>query len=493
MQLLLAICARTVFLLLAGTLVGQSIGDSPAGDNSGSGNIPSVSASVAPFVLAVKPLPPAQTGWVRPERGSGVNWSGVLSQSFFFLGVEHSFRFLTEQGTRDAIVNGHYVQGYWDAVGNLHGWADGDPFYVNYVGHPMQGAVTGYIWNQNDGRYSDAEFGANRHYWKSRLRAMAFSYIYSVQFEIGALSEASIGKVQAYYPQQGFVDHVITPVVGTGWMIAEDALDQYLIKRVESRVENPFINMMVRSWLNPSRSMANVMRLKVPWSRDNRPGIFSPYRTAFLRQQKAEHKPTPYDPTPQLAGRYGVSSFEFTFAYRQQQFLGNSGAGACLGGGGEAAFRLDPQWQLILDVNGCKMWDLGTNWSGDTLGYAVGPRWSPRPTGKWSPYAQFLVGGMKITQEQMFPELKEQLIAAAGPDLQTQKSWDMHSQYTKDYDANGFAVTAGGGIDYRVNPGLALRLASLEYRKSWLPTVNGKDYNNGLAFNVAMVVRMGTW
>ena len=493
MQLLLASSWRWVFLLVSGVVAAQSVSGSLNGDNSGPGNNPPDSTSTSPFVLAVKPVPPAQTGWVRPEPGTGVNWGGVLRESLFFLGVEHSFRFVTEQGTRDAIGNGHYVQGYWDAVGNLHGWADGDEFYVNYVGHPMQGAVTGYIWNANDRRYSDAQFGANRHYWKSRLRALAFSYIYSVQFEIGLISEASIGKVQAYFPQQGFVDHVVTPVIGTGWMVAEDALDQYLIKRVETHLDNPYLLVLLRSFGNPSRSFANAMRLKVPWSRDDRPGLFSPYRLAFMREQKVEGKTTPYDPKPQLEGRYGVSPFEFTFAYKQQQFVGHGAPGACLGGGGEAAFRLNPQWQMILDVNGCKMWDLGTNWSGDSLGYAVGPRWSPRPTGKWSPYAHLLVGGMKITQEVMFPELKAQLIAAAGPDLETQDAWDLHSKYTKDYDANGFSLTAGGGIDYRVNPGMSLRLASLEYRKSWLPTVNGKDYNNGLAFNVGMVVRMGTW
>ena len=38
----------------------------------------------------------------------------------------------------------------------------------------MQGAVSGYIWVQNDGRYRFAEFGKNRDYWESRLRAAAY-------------------------------------------------------------------------------------------------------------------------------------------------------------------------------------------------------------------------------------------------------------------------------------------------------------------------------
>ncbi len=114
------------------------------------------------------------------------------------------------------IHRGSFFGGYANAVGNLHAWADGDPFIVNYVGHPIPGAVCGFIWIHNDPRYRTAEIGRNRHYWTGRLRAMAFAWAYSEQFEIGPISAASIGHVQAYFPQQGFVDHVITPTVGMG-------------------------------------------------------------------------------------------------------------------------------------------------------------------------------------------------------------------------------------------------------------------------------------
>ena len=78
------------------------------------------------------------------------------------------------------------------------------------------------------------EFGRNRRYWKEKMRGMAFAYVYSVQFEIGPISEASIGHIQSFYPQLGFVDHVITPTVGTGWAIAEDAMDRMVIQRLEA-------------------------------------------------------------------------------------------------------------------------------------------------------------------------------------------------------------------------------------------------------------------
>ena len=99
--------------------------------------------------------------------------------------------------------------------------ADGDEFYVNYVGHPMEGAVSGFLWAQNDRAYRRAEFGKSAAYWNGRLRAAGFAWVFSTQFEIGPLSEASIGGIQAQWPQQGFVDHIIAPSIGMGWMIAE--------------------------------------------------------------------------------------------------------------------------------------------------------------------------------------------------------------------------------------------------------------------------------
>ncbi len=140
------------------------------------------------------------------------------------------------------------------SVSALHGWADGDPFLVNYVGHPMQGAVSGYLWTLNDTRYQYVEFGRSPEYWKSRLRAGAFAWVYSEQMEIGPISEASIGNIQASFPQYGFVDHVVTPAIGLGWMIAEDVLDQYLVRFVERRTSNRVVRALVRGGANPSRS-----------------------------------------------------------------------------------------------------------------------------------------------------------------------------------------------------------------------------------------------
>jgi len=69
---------------------------------------------------------------------------------------------------------------------------------------------------------------------------------------------------------------VVTPTIGTGWMIGEDALDRYLIRRLEGATANPWIKLAVRTGLNPTRSFANLMRGKVPWHRDDREGVSRP-------------------------------------------------------------------------------------------------------------------------------------------------------------------------------------------------------------------------
>jgi hypothetical protein len=213
-----------------------------------------------------------------------VHWGDLVLQSLEFLTIEHVFRLSTEAAT----LNPHIStwRGYVDSVTNLHGWADGDPFLVNYVGHPMQGSVSGFLWIQNDPKYRDVEFGKNRRYWKSRLRAAAFAWAYSELFEIGPASEASIGAIQAFFPQQGFVDHIITPTVGLGWILAEDFMDKYVIQRWDHPGIYPWVRMLLRGGLNPSRSFANTMGGHVPWYRYTRPDVYEDSRGPTISSRR---------------------------------------------------------------------------------------------------------------------------------------------------------------------------------------------------------------
>jgi hypothetical protein len=153
------------------------------------------------------------------------------------------------------------------------------------------------------------------------------------------------------------------------------------------------------------------------------------------------------------------------------------------------ALRLAQSWQMVFDVSGCKMVGLETNLSGDSLTYMLGPRWTVLNRGPWSAHLQVLAGGNKVTEERMFPEKKKLLeMAATSP-----KDLPTHSDYTEDADANGFAVSMGGGVRYRLNRALGVQLAELSYRQSWVGPVFGRDYSNGLKLTCGLVLQMGTW
>jgi len=68
----------------------------------------------------------------------------------------------------------------------------------------------------------------------------------------------------------------MTPVDGLGVMLAEDALDRFVVKRIERWSTRPLIRAVVRGLLNPNRSFANMMRFRLMWHRDNRPGVMTP-------------------------------------------------------------------------------------------------------------------------------------------------------------------------------------------------------------------------
>ena len=434
--------------------------------------------SIAPPAVAILPKAP------EPGGPSGVDWTGLILASSRFLAVEQSFRILTEPGTREGL-KGSFIRNYARAVGSLHGWADGDEFYVNYVGHPMQGGVAGFLWAGNDKRYGRAEFGRSPEYWKSRLRGAAFAWAYSMQFEIGSVSEASIGAIQATPPQEGFVDHVITPSLGTGWMIAEDALDNYVIKRVESATPNVWIRLLARTGLNPSRTFANVLRGAAPWHRDTREGILTHRPLAGVATGLAR-RASP----PEVSDTPGPPPFELNTGFHTEWMWGGTKPVACVGGGGTAAIRFATSWQMVVDIGGCNLLGVARNVSGDSLVYMTGPRWTWAGTSAWTAHWQFLIGGNKMTEEQMNPDRKKILNQAA---LRQGVTLPTHDQYTDHAEASGLALAMAAGLDYKLTRALAIRVAELSYRHSWAGPVWGHSYSDNMRLVTGLVLRMGTW
>jgi hypothetical protein len=219
------------------------------------------------------------------------HWSGLLAQSLFFNVFENIFRAASDDQIRVLLANKPFWHDYIASTKqfNMRRWNDGDDFLVNYVGHPMQGAVSGFIEIQNDPVGRQLEIGRNPEYWKSRFRAFLWAVVYSTHSEISPLGEAGIGNEGGWtYPirckipgcpnwnpakmhstnNTGWVDFTITPTVGMLWLLAEDTLDRFLGDWVQRGNTANLGAAFLRGGLNPSRSMANAMRLRAPWYRD---------------------------------------------------------------------------------------------------------------------------------------------------------------------------------------------------------------------------------
>lgn len=223
-------------------------------------------------LIADDTKPPMANPPMKKSEDGGTKWGNVGTQSLFFLGIMHGWRLMIEPDTR-AALRGPFFKDYVDAVSLLRGWSDGDSFLTNYIGHPMMGAIAGRILIQNQPASRELQPSWDSKYVKSRLKAFGYSFAYSLQFEIGIISEGTIGNA---LPNQysnhpfSYIDIVITPTLGTVWTVGEDLLDRYVIQRIEKQTDNRMAIIFARGLINPTRAFSNLLRFKKPWYRDDR-------------------------------------------------------------------------------------------------------------------------------------------------------------------------------------------------------------------------------
>jgi hypothetical protein len=203
------------------------------------------------------------------ETHEGADITGALEDSFKLLLIEHAWRIGFQDKTRREL-GGNFWADYRRSVRVPPQWTDTDAWWVNYIGHPVHGAAAGYIWLDHDPS-APVNFSLDRSYWSSRARAMLWSAFYSLQFEIGPLSEASIGNVGMNPVTTGWVDYVVTPVGAHGLIVAEDALDRFITVWIEERLRHPLLRLPVRLALNPGRTLSNASAGRAPWYREGRP------------------------------------------------------------------------------------------------------------------------------------------------------------------------------------------------------------------------------
>ena len=159
---------------------------------------------------------------------------------------------------------------------------------------------------------------------------MAWATAWEAYFEIGpVLSEAAIGNEGGctyvpgcgLYPcdkypgkhfkpptnNTGWVDFVITPTVGMGWIVLEDAIERELVDRLADG--SPALKYKIlRGSLAPSHTFANMFAGKKPWFRYPAEGSFTQTfgGSASSRRAPSVERPT----SPQL--RCPVNSWPST-------------------------------------------------------------------------------------------------------------------------------------------------------------------------------------
>jgi len=240
-----------------------------------------------------------------PEK-QGFHWHRALTESLTFLVIEQAYVVHSDFGwvvSENGVPFNHYWRDYMQSLSRWthSGWNDGDPNWYGYVGHPIQGALTGFIEIQNDPQGEKQEFSKTKAYWWSRLKAGLWNAVYSTQWNLGPVSEVTVEKYgtkdrgpwnyNGTYPCThhcltgvGQIDIVMTPLGGTGWLIGEDFLDKNIVRRVEGATDNRFLIDTVRCALNPVRGGANMLHGKHPWYRASRDArgmsLFSEQKTA---------------------------------------------------------------------------------------------------------------------------------------------------------------------------------------------------------------------
>lgn len=209
----------------------------------------------------------------------GVSWGRLLPESLLLLSAQHGGNLWMDKDTRYNVTHGTFWGDYAYCVEHYRWsrWKDDDPFGVDYVGHPMMGSVTNSIYEQNDPKQRALSFENTHRYWMGRLRATAYSAAYSAQWKIGPLSEASVGNTGIGYYRRasdgiwtnetGMGDFFVTPVGGLAWNVGEDVIDRYLFARVRHARRNRVL-LFVASFMTPTRSAANLTRLRAPYYRD---------------------------------------------------------------------------------------------------------------------------------------------------------------------------------------------------------------------------------
>ena len=219
-----------------------------------------------------------------------------------------------------------------------------------------------------------------------------------------------------------------------------------------------------------------MMELRTPWSRDTRPSPFSGHLQEFYEADAEGFVQPQQLPDRPIEGEFGVPLIQVAMNARSDLYWTNNGVQPCVGGGGVATIQARRQLQLVADVGGCKVLDMSDRWSGDTLTYTAGTRWTPAPASRWSPFVQVLAGGMAGSYERDRVNTRD-------------AEMKLVSSTAEVVNTNDFTMKFGAGLDYRLHPLVALHLATFEYKHVWTPQDAFLPVRNGMSMSAGIVLR----
>ena len=165
----------------------------------------------------------------------------------------------------------------------------------------------------------------------------------------------------------------------------------------------------------------------------------------------------------------GVSAVEVSLGYSYLHANAPPGQCNCFsmnGGSGAFAAYLGHRFSAVADVGGYFQSNVvGSGRSFTLETFLFGPRYSYLHSKKWTPFAQFLVGG------------------AHG-------SGTLYGTATTSGSASSFSLSTGGGLDWNVSRHMAVRLLQAEYLMTRLPNAV-KNNQNDLRLTFGVVFLLG--
>jgi peptidoglycan-associated lipoprotein len=166
----------------------------------------------------------------------------------------------------------------------------------------------------------------------------------------------------------------------------------------------------------------------------------------------------------------GLGGAEVSLGYNYMRANAPPGQCGCFnmnGLSGEFATGLGHGFSVVADVGGYHQGNVvSTGLSLWVVNYLFGPRLSYRRSKHWTPFAQFLVGGAHGSG------------TALGSTLGVSGS------------SNGFAMSAGGGLDWKATRHVSVRLFQAEYLNTRLPNAVNNIQNN-FRLTVGVVFHFG--